>query len=553
MKHLGSDNSQAFQFRCLRLDTACVAVLLLACSVERMAASSADGHLPVRVPGGMPAEPFFTSIARSNGQVTLNWRGFAGPYQVLQKTNLASDSWQNVGRPTRQLSATVPGNLAGSFFGVSGPVPGYLGSVGCAECHGSIYAEETNTSHATALETLKRIHQQNNASCLPCHVVGYGVSTGFQNETATPHLAGVQCENCHGPAEAHAANPIDPASRPVREISSMLCGGCHTGDHHPTYEEWEGSAHAHVTEELVEEFNTTNLVANTNRMNTCGPCHSGSVRLSLLESEPLPSGHEAGAIAASCVICHDPHARTPNGEQLRNPVYSTNFYSYSTSVAFSNQYNPDINICGQCHNARGARWQDTARPPHYSPQYNMMLGNIGVTTNATPPSSPHWRLSGQCVTCHMQTKSYAEPTPDNPNVTGHLFEVESFEVCSDCHADPQGTMEATQFYVSDRINTIKGLLDQWATTKAPAALRTKYGPLAWEYTAPGPLSNPTGDPAVVGPTAGEQTSGVPVPIREARFNLYLVYRDGSLGVHNAAHFRYLLRVAEGKVNGELAK
>ena len=53
---------------------------------------------------------------------------------------------------------------------------------------------------------------QTNSSCLPCHTVGYGLPTGFSftNKNGvfsyTTNLAGVQCENCHGPAANHAAS-----------------------------------------------------------------------------------------------------------------------------------------------------------------------------------------------------------------------------------------------------------------------------------------------------------------------------------------------------------
>ncbi len=49
----------------------------------------------------------------------------------------------------------------------------------------------------------------------------------------------------------------------------------------------------------------------------------------------------------------------------------------TTSAVFTNVYNPNVNVCGQCHNDRGAAWTDTSRAPHHSPQYNMLLGTVG--------------------------------------------------------------------------------------------------------------------------------------------------------------------------------
>jgi hypothetical protein len=185
-----------------------------------------------------------------------------------------------------------------------------------------------------------------------------------------------------------------------------------------------------------------------------------------------------------------------------------------------------------------------------------LLGSIGVVTNNPLPAtamSPHWKLEKQCVTCHMQSKTVPQPTDENPNNTGHGFRVTSLEVCYQCHDDPEWKLSATQENIELRISQVKSNLDRWATTKAPASLRNRYGALAWEYTTPGALSNSTGNPALRGPTTAEQTNSVPVVIRQARFNLYLVEYGSSSGVHNAAYSRYLLRVADGFVQAELSK
>jgi len=88
-------------------------------------------------------------------------------------------------------------------------------------------------------------------------------------------------------------------------------------------------------------------------------------------------------------------------------------------------------------------------------------------------------------------------------------------------------------------------LDFWAATKAPAALWTKYGALAWEYTTPGELSSGT-----AGPNSTEQTQ-IPVNIQKARFNMYIVNNEGSFGVHNAPYVATLLENASNWVQAEL--
>jgi len=95
---------------------------------------------------------------------------------------------------------------------------------------------------------------------------------------------------------------------------------------------------------------------------------------------------------------------------------------------------------------------------------------------------------------------------------------------------------------------VKGSLDFWATTKAPAILGTAiYGTRAWEYVNPGSLSS--GGP---GPASALQAK-IPVNIQKARFNLYLVNNDGSGGVHNPFYVLELLNTADAWVKGEQSK
>lgn len=499
--------------------------------------------------GGMPPQPIITSLTQTGQDLTMTWDGFTGPYRVEATTNLQAGQWEVIGGPTYFKSNTVQAASMGmGIIRISGPAPNFAGATNCMACHKSVHQDWMGTTHATALETLKKIGMGKNASCLPCHTVGYGLSTGFKDEATTPQFAGVQCENCHGPAADHAANPADPLTLPRKEIASTLCGGCHSGVNHPTYEEWSQSSHVQVVTVAANYFLDPN--SSVARMNSCGPCHSGAVRLSLINGRDLPSPTEAAEVAINCVVCHEPHKSTVNGHRLRSPEYSTNFFSYNTSASFASQYNPDINMCGQCHNARGAKVGDSSRPPHHSPQYNILLGNIGVTNSTKPYMSPHWKISNQCSHCHMQQRKVDHPTVENPVLTGHSAQVVTFDSCRECHEAPEETMGIVQTDIIAHIDMIKRLLDQWGNTKSNPALRAKYGPLAWEYTAAGPLSSPDG--SLSGPSGTEQGL-ILQSIKDARFNLYLVELDGSYGVHNSGYTYYLLKVAEDKVRAELAK
>jgi hypothetical protein len=275
-----------------------------------------------------------------------------------------------------------------------------------------------------------------------------------------------------------------------------------------------------------------------------------------------------------CAVCHDPHAEHTyanvlNGvytftnqltggdivisnnqlgavytQQLLNPLASTNNYSLADGTF---AYNPNINLCAQCHNDRGASWTNWTEPPHHSLQYNMLLGTVGVLTNSTPPNLPgtHSQLEKQCVACHMQTASYQSAA--QPAITGHSFKVQLYNVCVPCHGSGtgEGLVSFLNLIVSNQISQVKMDLDAWAITKAPLAL-TNYGTLAWEYASPGGLS--AGGP---GPTNAYWQSLITNTIQKARFNLYSVYNDGSGGVHNPFYVLTLLETADAWVQGEL--
>ena len=333
--------------------------------------------------------------------------------------------------------------------------------------------------------------------------------------------------------------------------------------------------HAVVTPEVASEFNDT--ASGQNRMLTCGPCHSGAVRAAMLQNYAytqagyltssnalaLPSGADARLYGETCAVCHDPHSTNGGPFQVRNPLSSTNFFSWSTNLAgatngfgqfinlnFNSQYNTNIQICAQCHNVRGAQWTDTSSPPHRSLQYNMLLGDVGVIgTNEAPykPSRHARFIPNQCLGCHMQTQPFQSDS--TPAITGHRFTVDSYTLCEGCHdaGIPEMVDYALNVFLPAQTAQVKDALDLWAATKAPAVLYTNYGTRAWEYTNPGSLS--TGGP---GPTTAEQAL-IPANIKKARFNVYLANDDPASGIHNPRFVEALCNAALDFVQLELAQ
>jgi len=528
-------------------------------------------HLTITQPGGMPGLPIMTGIERVTNGMHLAWAGPSGYYQVYQKSNRLTAPWMTLGRATNLIwNATITTLYSNAFFRVSGPPPQYIGAQGCTGCHDKIHNTEMLTPHAGAFTNAQFVAAggQTNSACLPCHTVGYGLPTGFVSKSKTPQLAGVQCENCHGPAANHAANPDDYTVVPRVELAATVCGGCHTGAMNPTYEEWNTSGHAAVVPDALQAMSSS-----TNSISSCGRCHSGSVRLALIGGQnPIALTNDLN-VAITCAVCHDPHQTNSNPAQVRNPLFSTNYFSLSTSAVFTNVYATNINICGQCHNARGAAWSDTSRAPHHSPQYNLLLGSVGqlwngVTdspagfnpgTHAGLPASALDSISGtfyltnQCVSCHMQSDAPPAATQS------HTFAVASHAVCLNCHVYDPGQSGPG---ISNQITTVLVMLKNWAATRAPAALQTNSGATGgvaiWEYTTPGGLelvTNSLGyatgwtlvDQTNNGPNAAGQNS-IPDNIKKARFDLYLVVNDGSLGTHNWIFALNLLSAAQNLIN-----
>ncbi len=410
--------------------------------------------------------------------------------------------------------------------------PYYRGAVACATCHsggngGDEYSSWSETAHAGALGALAAFGSEN-SSCLACHTVGSNglnanaaLNNGGYDETAVARLAGVQCENCHGPGSAHTG----ATGLPV-EMAAGLCGQCHEGTHHPTYSEWQSSGHAGIEEEAAGRA-------------SCAKCHNGLLADTYLDdpagwSNPTSDPAESGPIA--CATCHDPHGSGNPGD-LRNgsisdPVLPNSILTEASGAG---------RLCMHCHNGRRAESQVESQiqdgtehfGPHHSLQGDMLAGvNAYEKVNETFPwsSSKHILVEDACVTCHTHAHA-GDPEHGIPNFTGHNFEP-TVEACAPCHGtladfseimakqdfDDDGTIEGVQVEIEGLLVKLEeAIIDASTTAEARAILETSF-------------EDSLGSPRV---TTVDQ--------RKAGYNWAFVSFDGSMGVHNTTYAVQLLQ------------
>ena len=138
----------------------------------------------------------------------------------------------------------------------------FIGSEKCGECHTSAFAVWEKSAHVHATQSLiepgerTEIARHFDPECLSCHVTGwnpqqyYPYESGYLSLTASAHLLGNGCENCHGPGSQHAAiesgdiDATDELRKKLREQMRLplsearqRCLECHDLDNSPDFQE----------------------------------------------------------------------------------------------------------------------------------------------------------------------------------------------------------------------------------------------------------------------------------------------------------------------------
>ncbi|MFN7845496.1 MAG: multiheme c-type cytochrome [Pirellula sp.] len=135
----------------------------------------------------------------------------------------------------------------------------FVGSEKCGECHTTAFDIWKNTPHSHATDSIveppeRPIPRHFDPECLSCHTTGWNpqkflpYNTGFESLTASTHLTGSGCENCHGPGKAHAEAESGDVEATAEMISKLRddmklpldkaeekCMECHDLDNSPDF------------------------------------------------------------------------------------------------------------------------------------------------------------------------------------------------------------------------------------------------------------------------------------------------------------------------------
>lgn len=109
----------------------------------------------------------------------------------------------------------------------------YVGSKACQSCHDEQYASYTANSGMArswsgVAKMLPKLSEAEKRDCYACHTQGYGKPGGFVSLEATPDMANLSCETCHGPGSLHSETG-DPAN--IRRTPDIeACRRCHNAE-----------------------------------------------------------------------------------------------------------------------------------------------------------------------------------------------------------------------------------------------------------------------------------------------------------------------------------
>ena len=388
----------------------------------------------------------------------------------------------------------------------------------CASCHstGGIgtpegvgkYEEWKTTAHSWAQDSLAS-NTHFGYNCLQCHNTGWDPTVDNRgadeyvklDTTKTPNYVitdsvgwnrtkNVQCEDCHGALGDPQTGYLSPShwgyidgTSNVPSYAAALCGKCHSGSHHPYYDEWKMSKHA---------ASAIPAVVNNKR---CVRCHVAQ-NFALYAEDPaayrdtiLVTGKDIQPL--TCVACHDPHSGKFEG-QLRFAISGKKV------------------ICDQCHTGEIDSVDVNVAPHHSTSEALSGSKNFGYQyPDSTYTNSAHtYAATERCINCHVNM------TPDaNGDIeVGHTFNPK-VQACAHCHADYYSKVDTSnpaKRFDYRGVQTTTDSLMSVLQTKLDAATTADSAKAIW---------------------------------KEANYNLLSAQAEGSHGIHNTRLVQGLLRDA----------
>ena len=107
----------------------------------------------------------------------------------------------------------------------------YTGSEACLQCHPTAARIWKSSRHSQAFESLKSKNADADPNCIPCHVVGFGSTSGYRRAFSGGKLVDVGCESCHGAGSIHVTQKQNGISEfRFRPLAAGDCQKCHHGE-----------------------------------------------------------------------------------------------------------------------------------------------------------------------------------------------------------------------------------------------------------------------------------------------------------------------------------
>ena len=406
------------------------------------------------------------------------------------------------------------------------------------------------------------------------------------NYPSVAGLANIQCENCHGPGNQHiySQNMVGNTNAISVNYAAGDCNQCHDDlNNHYKGSEWDVSLHAaasrtpsgvnrpqcvrchtapgfvgwakaggmamlnkYPTNIFWADYNSTNIVSYTGTAPTyTSPANPPDTRY----------------FPITCQACHDPHDAS-NPHQLRMGYNVT----LSDGTVVTNAGSGGF--CMECHNNRDGSYTNmlaavpTGAPnwaggnafgTHDSPQADILEGVNAETYGKFIPSAAHANsVSNTCAGCHMQPVASTDPA--FLKAGGHTFKmsyldafsnkVDLVTVCIQCHGNKVTSFDMPiADYNGDGViegvqTEVQHLLDRLSTLLPPRVYQANPN----NYVGDGLVKTSDSQMAIY--------TNVPTKFLKAYYNWDIVFRDGSLGVHNAPFVVGLLKASIGDLTGD---